>query len=217
LRLTSLRSGSVIAEFLVLPSVVDDLNLRSAMHSIELLRHAVSNNAAELCALTGGPLEGCDVELKDLGFAAPSVKALPVPEQRPQEQQEQQEDATQTDGPADVNNVIIIVCAVAAAGLLLFALYWLYMARSAKTKIPSSNLSVQSYETKVQSVEASMEEGHSVKEKEQVEQGDEKSTVCPSISDKQSEPSLCGDSENSSTPEQGMTVVKAMSKGSQNS
>merc|ERR1711904_408457 len=191
LRLTGLRSGSIIAEFLVLPSVVDDpltpgLDVGSATHSIELLRSAVSKNAAELCALSGGPLEGCNVELKDLGFAMPTIEALPepvinllpepVPEQRTQQQQESD---TQADGTADVRNVIIAVCAVAAGpGLLLWALCRLYMARSVKTKIPNS--SIQSHETKVQSVEAWMEEGHSEKKKGPLEQDDDKSTVCPS-------------------------------------
>eukprot|EP00746_Dinoflagellata_sp_MGD_P148998 gnl/MRDRNA2_/MRDRNA2_81113_c0_seq2.p1 gnl/MRDRNA2_/MRDRNA2_81113_c0~~gnl/MRDRNA2_/MRDRNA2_81113_c0_seq2.p1 ORF type:complete len:441 (+),score=96.38 gnl/MRDRNA2_/MRDRNA2_81113_c0_seq2:83-1405(+) len=218
LRLTDLRSGSVIAEFLVLPGVVDDpltpgLDVGSAVHSIELLRTAVSRNAVELCALTGGPLEGCNVELKDLGFAVPSVQALPVPEQH---MQQQQEISSHADGNGDVNDAIIVVCAVAAAGLLLFAFYRLYMARSAKARTPSPNSSVQSYEIRVQAVEASIEEGQSVEEKQPTEQ-DDTSTVCPSISDKQSEPALGGDVENVSTPEQGMSVVKVISKRSQRS
>jgi hypothetical protein len=208
MRLTGLRPGSVIAEFLILPSVVDDLHVGSASDSIELLRKAIYQNWAELCALSGASLEGCNIELKDLGFAMPSVeavKALPEPEQR---LQQQQEDGKHADGTADVNNVVIVVCAVAASGLLLFfVLYRLYGARSNKTEILSPTSSVQSYTNRVQPVEASMEEGHSVKEKEQVEQGDDKSTVCPSEKDEQSEPSHCGDCESSSTPEQGMTEV----------
>eukprot|EP00746_Dinoflagellata_sp_MGD_P148999 gnl/MRDRNA2_/MRDRNA2_81113_c0_seq3.p1 gnl/MRDRNA2_/MRDRNA2_81113_c0~~gnl/MRDRNA2_/MRDRNA2_81113_c0_seq3.p1 ORF type:complete len:442 (+),score=101.83 gnl/MRDRNA2_/MRDRNA2_81113_c0_seq3:83-1408(+) len=219
LRLTDLRSGSVIAEFLVLPGVVDDpltpgLDVGSAVHSIELLRTAVSRNAVELCALTGGPLEGCNVELKDLGFATPSVKALPVTQAVPEQHTEQQqENDTQADGSADANTVIIVVSTVAAAGLLLFVLYRLYIARSVKAKIPSS----KPYEIKVQSIEVSMPESNSEEEKEPVEQDDDKSTVCPSISDKQSEPALGGDVENVSTPEQGMSVVKVISKRSQRS
>jgi hypothetical protein len=197
LRLTDLRPGSVIAEFLVLPSVMDDLVVGSASQSIELLRKAIYQNWAELCGLTGAPLEGCSIELGDLGFAIPSTKALPVPEHHTQQQQPVQAKA---DESTDMNKVIIVACAVAAAGLLLFAFYWLHRARSVEEKLPSSNSSLQSYETKLQSVEAlckAMEEGHSVKEKEQVSQDDEKSTVCPSISDKQSEtmsiPGLCDD------------------------
>jgi hypothetical protein len=204
LRLTGLRPGSVIAEFLVLPSVVDDLNVGSASDSIELLRKAIYQNWAELCALSGAPLEGCDIELADLGFAMPSVKALPKPEQR---LQQQQEDDTH-DVPADVHNVVIVVCVAAACGLLLFfALYRLYAARVSKKEIPSPTSSVQSFTIKVQPAEASMEEGHFVKEKAQVEQGDDKSTVCPSVSDEQSEPSHWGDRESSSTPKEGMTEV----------
>jgi len=241
LRLTGLRSGSIIAELLVLPRVVDkdlpthDFKVSSAIHSIELLRNAVSKNAAELCALTGGPLEGCNVELKDLGFAMPSVKALPVPKTV----LEQQESSTQADGTANVNNVIIVVCAVAAAGLLLFAVYRLYLARSLKTKIPSKNSNTQSCEIKVQSVvedsnlrAASMEEGHSVKilnVEKPVEQDNDNSTVCPSITgsikgvtglvdctDEQSEVSL-SDNADVSTFEQGVSVVKIPSKNSRNS
>merc|ERR1719262_543940 len=98
LRLTGLRSGSIIAEFLVLPSVVEDpLHATtqffhqlltaglSPQQTIELLRSAVAKNPAELCSLTGGPLEGCNVEFKDLGFAMPSITPFePVPEQHSQ-------------------------------------------------------------------------------------------------------------------------------------
>jgi len=207
LRLTDLRSGSIIAEFLVLPSVVDNL---SASYFIELLRSAVANNAAELCALASSPLEGCSIELADLGFAKPSIEAMPV-ETYMQHMQQQQETDPQADG-SDVKNVIIVVCAVAAAGLLLGTLYRLYMARSLKTKISSPDSS-ETYETKVYSIEASMEEGHFVEKKASVEKDDDKSTVCSSTSatpDKQSEPSLCGDSENGSTPKAG-SPMHAMS------
>jgi len=56
-----------------------------------------------------------------------------------------------------------------------------------------------------------------VEEKKPVEQEDAQSTVCPSISDNQSEPSLSGDIENASSPEQGMSLVKAINKRSRNS
>jgi len=173
LRLTDLRSGSIIAEFLVLPSV-SGLDVVSAKDSVELLRSAVSKNTAELCALSTGPLEGCNVELADLGFAKPSVKSLPMPEQHNVMQQQQEPVA---DENADV--VIIVVCTVAAAVLLLFASYRLYRSRSRKTKIPSSNSNPESYETTGRSVEISMEEGHSVEEKAQ---DNDVSTGCPSIS-----------------------------------
>jgi hypothetical protein len=80
LRLIGLRSGSIIAEFLVLPSVVDHpLGAgASPQRTIEYLHDAIRKNASELCLLTGGPSEGCNVELKDLGFALPSVKPLDV-------------------------------------------------------------------------------------------------------------------------------------------
>jgi len=213
LRLTGLRSGSIIAEFLVLPNVVDDpltpgLDVGSATHSIELLRSAVSKNAAELCALSGAPLEGCNVELKDLGFAMPSVKALPMPESVPEQRMQQQQE---TEAEHSMNEVIKYIgaslCAFSGGGLLLLALYRLNEARSLRKRQTSPNSSAQSYEIKVQSVEASMEEGLSVEEKKPVEQEDDKSTVCPSISDNQSEPSISGDIENASSPGQGMSVV----------
>jgi hypothetical protein len=91
-QLECIRSDSVTAEFLVLPKVLDGLFVGSPTYSVELLRSAVSRNAAELCALAGGPLEGCNVELKDLGFAMPRVEARPVPEQRAQEEQSVERD-----------------------------------------------------------------------------------------------------------------------------
>merc|ERR1712193_347471 len=74
LRLTDLRpdsSNSIIAEILVLPW--SSLGRPELSELPELLRSAVSKNAAELCALSTGPMEGCNIELKDLGFARPSV------------------------------------------------------------------------------------------------------------------------------------------------
>merc|ERR1711998_458452 len=98
-----------------------------------------------------------------------------------------------------MTNVIIVVCTVAVAGLLLFALHRLYRKYTARSlKRQNSNSSVQSYEVKVNCVEASMEEGHSVKKEEPVEQEDDKSTGCPSLEEKRSEPSICGDSDKAS-------------------
>merc|ERR1712196_749534 len=119
----------------------------------------------------------------------------------PQQQQHQETD-TQAESNATVYEVIIpdaairMVCAVAAAGLLLFVVY---TARSLKTKIPSST---QSYEIKGQSVEVSMEEGKTMDKELRMSVDSDQSTVCPSISDNQSEPSLSDDID-MSTPEQG--------------
>merc|ERR1712118_646065 len=63
--------NSIIAEILVLPW--SSLGRPELSELPELLRSAVSKNAAELCALSTGPMEGCNIELKDLGFARPSV------------------------------------------------------------------------------------------------------------------------------------------------
>merc|ERR1712182_39445 len=93
LHLTDMRSGStgpIIAEFLVMPSNGDHHFLAprfSAEQIVERLRGAVAKNAADLCALPlamkklyldatvkdfhGAALEGCTVEIKDLGFAKP--------------------------------------------------------------------------------------------------------------------------------------------------
>jgi len=210
-RLTGLRSASIISEFLVLPSVVDDplTDGLSPRQTMELLRGAVATNAAELCTLTGGPLEGCNVELKDLGVATPSIRPVlePMPEPVP-EQPTQKQGQTDKQGRSNVNNVIIVVCAVAAVKLLFFALY---MFRSRKTKNVASNSKIEVDQTVEIQVTASMEEGKSLEEKKPVEEDDNNSTLCPSNSDKQSEPSICGDVENTSTPEQGMTVIKALS------
>merc|ERR1719316_2170434 len=107
LRLIGLRSGSIIAEFLVLPNVAEDVLIptHSAQRNVGYLRDAVAKNAAELCALAlgsrrlehiGGPLENCYVEVKDLGFAKPSVEAFePVPLHTVPEQQLQTQTETQ--------------------------------------------------------------------------------------------------------------------------
>jgi hypothetical protein len=228
LRLTGLRSGSsiqdhnggmnpIIAEFLVLPRPMEDpltldFDVHSATHSMELLSSAVSKNTGELCSLAWS-LHGCHVELNDLGFAMPSLygfKALPVPLPEQQPDQESQ----QAHG-IDVSNLMILGCAVAAAGLLLC----LRMARSLKTKKSLPDSSSQPYEVQVQAVVVgqalpSMEQCHE-KPVEPVEQDIDKSTVCPS------EPSEASfyididnrpvDIENASSPEQGLSVVKAAS------
>jgi hypothetical protein len=170
------------------------------------LRGAVAKNAAELCTLTGGPLENCNVELKDMGVATPTV--------RPFRPEQPQETDMQT---ANMTNVIIVVSAIAGLKLLLFAV-WVARSRQTKEKYGTQDPNAahnKTAESKVTVVTASMEEGKSVEEKKPVEDDDNNSTLCPSNSDKQSdkhsEPSICGDVENASTPEQGLSVVKALS------
>merc|ERR1719161_2869554 len=202
LRLIGLRSGSIIAEFLVLPNVAEDVLIpnHSAQRNVGYLRNAVAKNAAELCALAlgsrrldhkGGPLENCYVEFKDLGLAKPSVEAFePVqPEQRTQVTQ--QTETKENDNLSATSIVIIVVCIAVAVKLLLLALY---LVRSQRTKKASLNSSVevkQTYEIKVAS---SMEAGEPVKAVD-VEEDDKQSTICPSNddkqSDKQSEQSFC--------------------------
>jgi len=162
LRLTDLRpdsSNSIIAEILVLPW--SSLGRPELSELPELLRSAVSKNAAELCALSTGPLEGCNIELKDLGVARPSVarsECTAVPPYSCPGQPTQQQHA-------DGNGV--------------------------------SNHTVHS-----QLVGASMEKGHSVEEKELVERDINSTMICPSISDKQIDSSLCYGTENASTPKE---------------
>jgi len=180
LRLIGLRSGSIIAEFLVLPNVVEDVLIpsHSAQRNVEYLRHAVADNAGALCTLatySTGPLQGCFVEFKDLGFAKPSIEPFkPVPEQRTQQQTE-----TQDGNPQTTTIAIILVCAVAAAMLLLFALYKM-LARSRKMKRVEVK---QPYGIKVQ---ASMEAGEPVKVNP-IDEDDNNSTLCPSNDDRQSD------------------------------
>jgi len=205
LRLIGLRSGSIIAEFLVLPNVAEDVLIpnHSAQRNVGYLRDAVAKNAAELCALAlgsrrldhkGGPLENCYVEFKDLGFAKPNLEPIksPVPEQRTQVTQ--QTETKENDNLSATSIVIIVVCIAVAVKLLLLALY---LVRSHRTKNASQNSNVggrqpnSMYEVKVAS---SMEAGEPVKAVD-VEEDDKQSTICPSNddkqSDKQSELSFC--------------------------
>merc|ERR1711985_226145 len=194
LRLIGLHSGSIIAEFLVLPNVAEDVLIpsHSAQRNVGYLRDAVAKNTAELCALAGGQMGDCYIEVKDLGFAKPSVEAFePVPLPTVPEQR------AQTETKDTTSHVIIVVCTVAAAMLLLFALY---IARSRRTKNVSlkSVEATQSYEIKVAS---SMEAGEPVKAVN-VDEDDKnsESTICPSpsnddrqsdVQSEQSQQSLC--------------------------
>jgi len=123
----------------------------------------------------------CYVEVKDLGFAKPSVEALePVPLHTVSEQR------TQTEAKNNSSFVITVVCTVAAAMLLLFALYITRSRRTTNVSLKSVE-ATQSYEIKVAS---SMEAGEPVKAVN-VEEDDKnsESTICPSPSndDKQSD------------------------------
>jgi hypothetical protein len=190
LRLNRLREGSIIAEFLVLPIVKPHYFAPSM--ALERLHEAIDHdadakNAAELCALTGGPLEGCKVEFKNLGFVSPSVKPF-----KPEHRTEQQQTETQADDNYS-QYVLIGVCAIAAA---LLAMYVVHRYRKTNNVAVEAN---KAYEIKVK---VSMEEG--TVEGKPVEEDDNTSTNCPSNSDKQSEPSLSDGFEGALAPEQGM-------------
>lgn len=211
LRLTGLRSGSIIASFLVMPSVDDPLapaGLKT-WQTMEKLRRAVSEHAADLCDLTGAPPEdfetyeeACKIEFTDLGLVSPSVK----PVQRPQ-QEEQKVEAEPEKG---FDFMILAYCAAAVA--LLFKIsVCLYMVKSRRAKgisEPSADAAFSMEEGKA----TDAEEGKAIDEKKPAEDEiDNSSTVSPS-SDAPSEPSINGDVENASnasTP--ALAVVKALS------
>lgn len=189
-----------------MPIVIEGLVIKSVKEQLQAVGDAlyVSQNAAELCALAGGPLDpfwgvsGCHLELRDLGYVLPTVQALPGSRARARAREHEQQMATavsqqEIDG-TDVT-MVIRVCAVAAAPFLLFALYR-YMKRKTKT--------TETHEIKLQIKEAPMDVSQPAEEKEPVEQDDDKSTVCPShFSDQQSENAFSpfgGDIENVESP-----------------
>jgi len=216
LRLTDLRSGSIIAEFLVMPSFVDNSMTSSltAEESIERLRGAVAKNAADLCALTGAPPEGCNVEITDLGRARPTIR--PVRNQKQRTEDEEGEDlAYQIAGI-----IVICVACTAVLGFCVSVVAWhIYQSRKAKNNVPASteDKAAESEEGRIATVEEKpvlplepAKAAEPVEEQKPVED-DNTSTLCPSNSDKQSEASR--DAENSSTPESGLAIFKALSHG----
>jgi hypothetical protein len=213
LRLTNLRSGSIIANFLVVPSVVDD-PLGSQMDSlatIDKLRGAIEQNAADLCALTGASLEGCQVEFTDLGVAQPSVR--PMPTQRVQEQQEGAKEETQPEKSYDPTMVIVLVSAFCV--LKLAICYKVLKGGKAKayepeeaTKAAESEATVALEEGKALEVGKAQQGDKSLDEKERGDEvADNASTLAPS-SDKQSEPSLNGDIDTKSD----LSIIKALTE-----
>jgi hypothetical protein len=200
LRLSDVRPGSIIAEFLVLPSVVDDPLTTaglSAGQTMEKLRGAVAKNAADLCALTGASPVGCNVEFQDLGVAGPSIR--PVQKQRPQKQQEE----PQGEAEAPWKSVHGMVAAAVIGFLVLSTGYFSIKVLTRINKAKKEGCAATDATTKADGSEvtASMEEGKFGNEKKPAEdQSDNNSTLAPS-SDKQSEPSLDGDAENASNPE----------------
>merc|ERR1719265_74831 len=93
LRITGLRPGSIIAEMLILPSVVVDPMTKGlhALQIVEQLRSAAANHAGELCALAGSGADGCTVNLQDMGVAAASVD--PIPKQKSQRKRQEEKAA----------------------------------------------------------------------------------------------------------------------------
>jgi hypothetical protein len=211
LRLIGLRSGSIIAEFLVLPSVVDDPFAPGldSLQTTERLRIAVGRKSADLCALTGAPLEGCKVEFTHLGVATPSVR--PMPKQRPQQQEEAQ-------GQSGKSSNSVAVAVVVSGFCLLKLALWCYLGRSGKKKQEPYASAIDVDNNVESQVTSSMEEGKGLEEKKlhfdektsMEQENDNASTLAPS-SDKQSEPSNQGDVE--TTSQASLVILKALSEG----
>lgn len=194
LRLTDLRSGSIIAELLVLPSVVDDPLAADFKPSqiFEKLRSVVDSNAADLCALTGAPVEGCKVEFKNLGVAKPDVR--PVSTKRPPQQQ--QEPKVEEEG---FDFMILAYCALAGAALLkiVVCLYCIKSRTSKKDAYAADTAKATGNDATV-----SMEEGTVCKvvneKKPAKDEVDDNCSTASPTSEPRSEPSLNGDAENTS-------------------
>jgi len=185
LRLTGLRSGSIIASFLVFPSAVDEpLSAPiGALQTIEKLRDVVANNADDLCALTGDK-QGCEVQFTDLGRAQPSIRPVGRLDKLKQEVQETANDAEVEKDSKSV--VALIVGGSVALISLLLVFFGLKVYRSKRRENKEMETTVKA---------SAMEEGKAIDEKKPTEEvNDNASTVTPS-SDKQSEPSLNGDVE----------------------
>jgi len=206
LRLMGLRSGSIIAEFLVLPSVVDDavtpgLSCNgwscpglSAAQTMERLSDAISKNAADLCVLTGASLEGCNVEFKDLGVALPTI--FPVVH-RPLVVTEEGKNEVTSEEEQD-NRLLIGALSVAAIAFVAIAVSVCFFVRRHLCTIFPASLKAAEAANVTESKAMELEEGKAVDEKKPTEEEiDNASTLAPS-SDKHSEPSLNGDIENHS-------------------
>jgi len=203
LRVTNLRPGSIIAEILVLPSVVDDSfsTSPSASETMDRLLGAISGNAAEVCALTNAAVEGCSVEFKDLGIAKGSVRPIPKPKRSPEKQQ--QEDRRE-------NSWVSIILIVGAFAIVkTFFLVWLCRRKASKARPTAETFGIvvvtpSMEEGNLSEKQKTVDEESATKQKTMEEESDNNSTVTPS-SDRQSECSINGDSE--VHPEPSPTVV----------
>lgn len=183
LRLTNLRAGSIIAELLVLPSAGF-----SALQTVERLGEelAVEKQVGELCALTGAPLEGCTVELKDHGVALATISTVStVSTVQTQTQQQQDTDVQKEESMQEWK---IAVLAVAVLISIVFMIKCFVMATRAHQS-KSSTAANEATGTVKSEVVVSMEEGKVVDEKKVEDECDNNSTNCPS-SDTKSETSV---------------------------
>lgn len=197
LRLTSLRSGSIVASILVLPTVVDDSV--SASHTINKLSDAVAKNSDGLCGLTG-QMEGCKVEFTDLGVAKPTV--FPENHQNPQKQQEEEKPEAKPEAEEGEDYLLAFLVAGALLCMAMPMAYYVFKHLKAKRKYNASNVEA--------SKASSMEEGKAIDEKKPTEdENDNASTLAPS-SDKQSEASLNGDVDDDA--KSNLSIVKTLNE-----
>eukprot|EP00746_Dinoflagellata_sp_MGD_P154965 gnl/MRDRNA2_/MRDRNA2_85137_c0_seq1.p1 gnl/MRDRNA2_/MRDRNA2_85137_c0~~gnl/MRDRNA2_/MRDRNA2_85137_c0_seq1.p1 ORF type:complete len:631 (+),score=154.99 gnl/MRDRNA2_/MRDRNA2_85137_c0_seq1:94-1986(+) len=218
LRVTGLRSGSIIASLLVMPSAVDDpaSTGMDAVQAVEKLRAAVEQNADGLCALTDNAHNAdslakppcTEVQFTDLGVAMPTTR--PEHHKRPQTPQEE----TETEVQAEEECKDSFSCGgmnllLAGGAFLIISVpmaYFAYKRFYANKK--QDNAPAASAEA------SSMEEGKAnevveaaVIDKQKPAEDDNTSTLAPS-SDKQSEPSLNGDIEDDKKSD--LSSVKAV-------
>lgn len=207
LRLTSLRSGSIIASILVLPTVVDDPDSHffhsaaplSASHTIKKISDAVAKNSDGLCGLTG-QMEGCKVEFTDLGVAKPTI--FPEYHQNPQRQQEEEKPEAKPEAEEDEDYLLALIAAGALLCMAMPMAYYVFKHLKAKKKYDASNMEA--------SKASSMEEGKAIDEKKHTEdENDNASTLAPS-SDKQSEASLNGGVDDDA--KSNLSIVKALNE-----
>jgi hypothetical protein len=229
LRLTGLREGSIIADFLIIPSLVDEPLMHHHLtpkNTIELLRYAIATNQNQLCRLTAeyGVLymAGCKVEITDKGFAQATVKA---PRGRPL-LQGTPEYAFEKEVPEQeaYDWSKLIIAASVTCGMMGLCAASLYMWRYLKykkvlgRKVTKEGTDVQTFTIEPSAwgypKELAMEEGHvvmQVSEKPDENALDDKSTNCSGI-DYQGESYFGAGDIDKQSEQSGPSVCSAASK-----
>jgi hypothetical protein len=202
LRLVDLRPGSIIAEFLVMPSIVGDPFMPglSASQIVARLQDAIAQNSKALCALTGPEVKDCNIDFKDLGVAEARVSSKT--EKQTTQQKKQCTCKPGNNRFARMNRAIpsteplifASICVGLSAGLcsLVGFLMWMKCRKNRKEASVPARAADNTFDN---AMSASMEEGQLDPEKKAVEDlSDNNSTITP-VSDKVSETSICGDIE----------------------